>query len=312
MRKKFKRNNRIKINFKIDKIKIRKISMSKIITNDIKKLFYTLKACLSLFGIKIAEGLQYRLAGLAGASTSIFWALIEITVYTVFYRYADNKSASLIAGLDLRQIISYAWLTQVFFVLQPMSIDGEILSKITSGDIGIELCRPINLYTHWFAKIAAGRLAPLLCRGGVVLLAGLIMPSSYRLSLPASLPGLLGTLLSILGAILLCTSFGMLVTTIRLGITWGDGPTYMIMLLGGVLSGGYLPLQLWPEFMKNFLLLQPFAGYLDLPLRLYLGVLPPQKIVWAVTMQLFWSLIFIAAGKILMSIRLRKIIVQGG
>ncbi len=272
----------------------------------------TFKACLSLFRIKTAEGFQYRLSGIAGASTGIFWALIEITVYTIFYHYSNNKTAGFMAGLDLKQIISYCWLAQTLFLMQPMSIDGEILNKITSGDVGIEMCRPLDLYSHWFAKIAAARLTPLFWRGSVILLAGTIMPPSCRLSAPASLPGFLCMLVSFAAAFLLCASFGMLVCTIRINITWGDGPTYIIMLIGGVLSGSYLPLQLWPEFMQKFLLLQPFAGYLDIPLRLYLGVLPPDNAAWAVGLQILWSVIFIAAGKILMTLRLSKIIVQGG
>ena len=125
----------------------------------------TLRACLSIFRIKTAEGFQYRLAGLAGASTGIFWALLEITVYIIFYTYADNKEAGLVAGLSLRQTVSYAWLAQMLFLMQPSSIDSEILNKITSGDVGIEMCRPIDLYFHWFAKVAASRLTPLFWRG---------------------------------------------------------------------------------------------------------------------------------------------------
>jgi ABC-2 type transport system permease protein len=272
----------------------------------------TAKACLSIFRIKTAEGFQYRIAGIAGASTSIFWVLIEITVYTVFYRYANNREAGLIAGLSLKQIVSYAWLTQLFFFMQPMSIDGEILNKITSGDVGIEMCRPLDLYFHWFAKTAATRLTPMFWRGSVTLLAGMLMPLSYRLSPPASAPGLLCMLISIASAFLLCTAFGMLICAVRLNITWGDGPTYIFMLVGGVLSGAYLPLQLWPGFLQGFLLVQPFAGYLDIPLRLYLGTIPPAHAIWAISLQLFWAGAFILAGKMLMSHRLKNIIVQGG
>lgn len=272
----------------------------------------TLKACLSIFRIKTAEGFQYRLAGLAGASTGIFWVLIEITVYTIFYKYANNKEAVLSAGLNLKQVISYAWLTQVLFMMQPMGIDGEILQKIISGDVAIELCRPMDLYFHWFAKTAATRLTPLIWRGSITLAVGLIMPGVYRMSLPDSFLGLVFMLISIFNAFLLCTAYGMLVCAVRLNINWGEGPTYIIMLIGGVLSGGYFPLQLWPEFMQGFLLLQPFAGYLDIPLRLYIGSMLPADAVWAIFLQFFWIILFTIGGKMLMSRRLKNIVVQGG
>lgn len=272
----------------------------------------TAKACLSIFRIKTAEGFQYRMAGLAGASTSIFWVLIEITVYTIFYTYANNKGAGLAAGFSLKQVVSYAWLTQLLFLMQPMSIDSEILGKITSGDVGIEMCRPIDLYFHWFAKTAASRLTPMFWRGSITLIVGLLMPVSYRLSAPSSLLGLLCMLISSASAFLLCTAYAMLTCTVRLNIPWGDGPTYIMMLVGGVLSGAYLPLQLWPKFMQNFLLVQPFAGYLDIPLRLYIGTLPASKAFFAISLQLMWATLFIALGKALMNKRLKNIIVQGG
>lgn len=271
-----------------------------------------LRACLSIFRIKAAEGLQYRMAGIAGASTSIFWVLIEITVYTVFYKYADNKEAGALAGLSLKQIISYAWLTQLLFLMQPMNIDAEILGKITSGDVGIEMCSPIDLYLHWFAKTAATRLTPFFMRGSITILAGIIIPGSYGLSPPASFSGFICALASAASAFLLCTSYAMLMYSIRINITWGEGPTYILMLIGGVLSGGYLPLQLWPRFMQGFLLIQPFAGYMDIPLRFYVGSMAPENAIWAIGLQWAWTVAFVIIGKLIMNSRLKHIIVQGG
>jgi ABC-2 type transport system permease protein len=276
------------------------------------RLIPTIKACFSLFKIKIAEGFQYRLAGLAGASTSIFWVLIEITVYTIFYKYANNRSAGLASGITLKQVISYSWLTQLLFLMQPMSIDSELLGKITNGDIGIEMCRPLDLYSHWFAKTAASRLTPIFWRGSITIIFGLLMPAAYRLSPPATFTGFLCMLLSIISAFLLCTSYAMLACVVRMNIPWGDGPTYIMMLIGGVLSGGYLPLQLWPKFLQSFLLLQPFAGYLDIPLRFYIGTLHMSDTLWAIGVQLIWVTVFIFAGRVLMTKRLKNIIVQGG
>jgi len=156
-----------------------------------------IKACFSLFRIKTASSIQYRIAGLAGATTSIFWVLIEITVYIIFYTYANNKESGIIGALTLKQVISYAWLTQLLFLMQPMSIDSEILSKITNGDVGIEMCRPLDLYFHWFSKTVASRLTPVIWRGSIVFIFGMLMPTSYRLSIPSSFLGLCVLLISI-------------------------------------------------------------------------------------------------------------------
>jgi ABC-2 type transport system permease protein len=269
----------------------------------------SLKAGLALFRLRTLESLQYRAAALASGSISVFWALIEITVYSVFYAHGENRGAAL--GLTLGQLVSYIWIGQALIGLQTMSIDGEILTKIQNGDVGIELCRPLDLYIHWFSKIAAGRLSNW-WRMIITVMVGLLMPAAYRLSPPASLLGFLLFFCSLASAFFLCTAYGMLMTVVRLGITWGEGPTYILMLISGVLSGGYLPLQLWPDFLQPFLFFQPFAGYLDIPTRLYVGSMPPGEAPYAILIQLVWTGIFIVWGKLLLQKKLKNIIVQGG
>jgi ABC-2 type transport system permease protein len=270
----------------------------------------SLKACFSLFCLKTAEALQYRMAALAGASTSFFWALIEITVYSVFYRYASNHETAI--ALSFRQMVSYIWLCQFLFGMQPLNISGEILKKITDGGVGVELCRPLDLYFHWFAKSAAERLGGFWWRAVLTLVIGLLMPGGYGLSGPASPAGLLLFLAASVSAFLLCASYGMLMTAVRLGITWGEGPTYMLMLLGTVLSGGYLPLQLWPDFLQKVLYYQPFAGWLDLPVRLYIGTMAPVEGVGVFLLQLGWTAVFILAGRLILRRKLRNVTIQGG
>lgn len=267
------------------------------------------RAYLSIFRIRAAESLQYRLAAMSGALVSIFWVLIEIVVYMVFYKYADNRFNF---TLTLQQVVTYTWVKELMFAMLTFTVDDEIKTKIINGDVGVEMCRPLDIYWHWFAKTSAGRVGTLAFRSGMVLIAGVIIPGTYGFSLPDSIAGFLLFLLSVCCAFLLCTSFGMLVTAVRLGITWGEGPTYILLLIGHVMSGGYLPLQLWPDFMQTFLLYQPFAGQLDIPARLYVGSMAPGEAAPMLLLQLGWAALFIALGRLIMARRLRGVIVQGG
>jgi ABC-2 type transport system permease protein len=83
-------------------------------------------------------------------------------------------------------------------------------------------------------------------------------------------------------------------------------------MLSMVLSGAYLPLQMWPDVLQGFLFFQPFAGNLDLPLRLYVGSLSAGGGAVIIGTQLAWTAVFIAAGRVIMRRKLRNIIVQGG
>lgn len=274
-------------------------------------LRHTAGACRSLFRIRMAEGLQYRASALSGVIVSVFWAIMECILYTVFYRYGNQRLGN-DGGLSLHQTLSYLWIAQGLFVLQSMSVDGEILAKIKNGDVGIELCRPLDLYTHWFVKSAAGKLGTAWIRSVATLAVGLLMPAGFRLGPPASAAGFACFAASTAAAFLLCSSFAMFVTAIRMNITWGEGPTYMLLLVSGFLSGSYLPLRLWPDFLQPALSLQPFGGFLDIPAQLYVGSLTPAEALPRIGLQLAWSLLFILAGRGILNRRLHHLIVQGG
>jgi len=268
------------------------------------------KACLALFRIRTLEAIQYRAAALGGVSISVFWALIELTVFSVFYKYAANRDA---VPLNFTQILAYVWLGQALFGLVAMNIDGELLAKIVNGDVGVELCRPLDLYFHWFAKSAAGKLGGFWWRGIITLAVGCLMPfADMRMPLPASAAGFAMFLLSLVIMFLLSTAYVMLITSIRVNITWGEGPTSFLLLVSSLLSGAYLPLPLWPEFMQKFLFIQPFAGQLDLPLRLYCGVIGPGGAAVVFGLQLGWTAVFIIVGRLIMRGRLSRVIIQGG
>ena len=275
-----------------------------------KKKVRVFRACLALFRIQAAESLQYRAAALINSSIGIFWALIEITVYTVFYQFDDNRNAGI--ALSLRQMISYIWLNQVMWGFLSFDIDGDIRNKINNGDVGVELCHPLGLYSHWFAKSSAGRAGRSGWRALIIAASGLVMPVSYRLSGPASAAGLLLFLITAVSGFLLASSYQMLITSVRLGITCGEGPTYILQMLGYILTGGYLPLQLWPDFMQKFLYFQPFAGSMDLPIRLYAGSMPPEGAISVLMIQFCWTTIFIFMGLLIIRRKITGIIVQGG
>ena len=273
----------------------------------------TLKTCLAIFRVRAAEGFAYRAAWLSRAVSAIVFALIDIALFTVFYTYADRAAAGPDAGLSLQQLYSYIWLTAVLFAMQPMSVEASILRKIISGDVGVELCRPMNLYTHWFVHTGAGKAAPLLVSGIPIVITGILTGGfGFGLGAPESAPGLITALVSLICAFFLCTAYGTLITAIRLNLTWGEGPTYLMLLIGGVLSGAYMPLQPFPQPVQKLMLYQPFAGYMDIPLRLYVGSAQPREALLLIAVQVVWTAVFIVLGRLVMKKRLSTVVVQGG
>ena len=269
----------------------------------------TLRACAALFKIRVAERLQYRAAAIANASIGVFWGFLQIIMFTVFYTYGNASDTA----LTLPQAISYAWLVQILLSLVGFfNIDSDLREKIVSGDVALELCRPLDLYSHWFARVAANRFGGFPYRAVITLIVALAMPAAFGLSAPDSALGFALFLLSICTAFLMCVAFAMVLVAVRMELTWGDGPVWILIIVGGVLSGSYLPLPLWPDFLQRALMFQPFAGLMDIPLRLYVGNISPGDALLAICVQLLWMVVFVGIGKALMHRQTSRIIVQGG
>jgi ABC-2 type transport system permease protein len=146
----------------------------------------------------------------------------------------------------------------------------------------------------------------------VIVAVGIFVPAPYGLQAPDSAAGFILFLLTLFSGFLLASAYCMLVTAIRLGITWGDGPMHMLLFVSGILSGSYLPLQLWPDSWQTALYLQPFAGFMDLPVRFYIGSIPPSAAAGVILVQMVWTTVFIIAGRLIMAKRIKNLIVQGG
>ena len=268
----------------------------------------SIKASFSLFRISTAENLQYRAAAFSGAIMCVFYALIDITIFSVFYKYGSNREMDM--SLSLTQMASYIWLKQI--MLPPYGLYPEFRSKIENGDIGLELCRPWDLYTHWFAKLSAWRIGSAWWRSIILIIIAFLLPQPYSLGCPMSFSYFILFVCSSMTAFLFWAAYHMLITAIRMNITWGEGPCIILLLIGDILSGIYFPLQMWPDFMQPFLFIQPFASAFDLPLQFYVGSIALDQAFGTIFLQLGWGIVFVIYGRLIMQKKIKRLIVQGG
>ncbi|HOJ12119.1 MAG TPA: ABC transporter permease, partial [Clostridiales bacterium] len=70
-----------------------------------------MKAYFSVFKMRLINGMQYRVAALAGVATQFFWGFMFIMIYEAFY-----QSAVQTPPIELKQLVSYMWLQQAFLV----------------------------------------------------------------------------------------------------------------------------------------------------------------------------------------------------
>ena len=261
----------------------------------------------SVFRLRFAVGLQYRVAALAGLVTQFFWGFMLIMVYRAFYSRAPGS-----APISLSQLASYVWLQQAFLALVVLWFrDSELLALIVSGNVAYELCRPQDLYYFWYARLISQRLAAAALRCLPILAVAFFLPPPYRLSPPAD-PAAFALFLLTLGlglcVLVALSMFSYIMTFITLS---PYGTMIVIGTLGDFCSGGIIPLPLMPEGLRNVMLVLPFRLASDLPFRIYSGHIPPAEALQGLLLQAFWFAVLLWAGRRAMAAVLKRAVIQG-
>jgi ABC-2 type transport system permease protein len=267
-----------------------------------------IKPYLSILRIKLIAGLQYRTVALAGLAINLFYGLILTTILLLFYRLGKNQNAS----MTIQQGVTYIWLAQCFINLIPLGLDSEVYQKITSGDFAYELCRPLDLYWHWFARASAMRLSNTALKSGLGLIVCALLPAPYGIQAPASFLSLLAAILSLIAALLLSCSFTNLANTFLLQVELGPGINNLLNALITIFSGMLVPLALFPDWLQPFLRMLPFAGLMDFPLELYIGLIPYSDLFFVLARQIFWIVALVLLGRWRLKKGLQRTVVQGG
>ena len=259
-----------------------------------------------LFKMTFKGELQYRAKALSGISTQFFWGLLYIYLYTAF------MGGNLVEGFSVSQMCSFVWLGQAFFVLRYIDMPKNSAREIENGDVCYKFVRPINIYNQWYFEHLGQKLSATLLRFLPIMLVASILPSSIRLSLPASFAAFGLFLIALAVGALMASAVSMLVVYLTFKTQSAKGTQYMVNTLVGVLGGFYIPIPFMPSALQNVLNYLPFRFIIDLPFRIYIGSIPVQSAIQYILLSLVWLIVIIALGKLLMKKALNKTVIQGG
>ncbi|MBA3528815.1 MAG: ABC-2 family transporter protein, partial [Propionibacteriaceae bacterium] len=122
----------------------------------------------------------YRLAIAAGIFTNTVFGFIRAGVLFA----AIDAAGGEIAGYDTRQAATYVWLGQAMLAPVAMYAWSDVADRVRTGQIAIDLARPIDLQlSYWARDLGRATLAlptrglPPLVLGALIL--GVAYPSSW-------------------------------------------------------------------------------------------------------------------------------------
>jgi ABC-2 type transport system permease protein len=269
---------------------------------------------VALFVSRFQLMLQYRGAALAAFTTQCWWGAIKVMILAAFYGTSEGAAN---APITLSQAITYTWIGQALLALLPWSGDPDIATAVRSGAVSYDRLRPLDFYWLWFARAAgwiAARVIPrtLLMAAFATLLLPSLGLAAWGWQPPASAVAALLFGFSLALALLLSAAMVMLINIGVAALLDARGLNALVLAPVTALSGSLLPLSLFPDWMQRALLVQPFAGLLDIPARIYFEQLSGTAAFAALGLQVFWIISLVQIGRCWLARVLHTLEMQGG
>lgn len=267
-----------------------------------------MKQYASFFRIRFLSGLQYRAAALAGIATQFAWGGMNILMFWAFYRSGENEFP-----MEFQSLSGYIWMQQAFLAMyMTWFFDDDIFNSISSGAVAYELCRPCDLYNMWFVRNMAVRLSRVVLRCMPILLVAAILPAPFGICFPADTVSMLLFPVSMILGFLVLVAFSML---IYISAFYTISPMGIRILATSVLeffTGALIPIPFFPEWLQPVMYALPFGSMQNTPFLIFAGHLEPIEALKSIALQIFWFIVLLVIGKLLMKRALQRVVVQGG
>ncbi|MBN0045827.1 ABC-2 family transporter protein [Streptomyces actuosus] len=246
----------------------------------------------------------YRAATAAGVFTNTVFGLILVYTYLALW---DEKPH--LGGYDQAQAVTYVWLGQALYstlALQGGGVEKELMARIRTGEIAVDLYRPADLQLWWLASDMGRAVFQILGRGVVPFVFGALV---FDMAVPDDPFAWAAFAVALLPAMVV--SFGIRYLA-ALSVFWlmdGTGVSQAVMVLGIFCSGMVLPLNAFPGVLGDIVRALPWAAQLQMPADVLLGRTAP---VAAYAFQAAWAVALLAAGRLVQAAATRRVVVQGG
>ncbi|MFT3890643.1 MAG: hypothetical protein QM730_03340 [Anaerolineales bacterium] len=252
----------------------------------------------------IKEKLVYRFDLLVGFLRTFI--LIYVFRYLWLSLYGGSES---IGGVSIQQAITYATLSMVIVPLFPSNLVLDVGARMRTGNILFDIMRPLYFGNLLLYQMTGQMIAALATSAAPMFLLSfvfseIVLSTSWLVWLSFGVSIFLGFLIHFL------IDFITSMSGFWLTETWGI--YFAKWSLVDALSGKYLPLWIFPPLLKSIVSALPFRGIMYSPLAIFVGQIPPERILPELGFQVLWIIVLALIGCWAYDASVRKLTVQGG
>lgn len=242
----------------------------------------------------------------AGLFTNSFFGLLIAYVMLAVYEHRND-----VGGYDVAEALTYVWLGQG--LLSVVASFGpswsELAQRVRSGEIAVDLYRPLDLQAAGLAQDFGRAAYQLLFRALPPFLLGALV---FDLTAPTDPLRWLAFALSLVLAVVVSFAIRFIFNLLAFWLLDYRGPYVIAIAVNVVLSGLAVPLVFFPGELADVLRTLPFAATLQTPIDVYLGEELGGSTLGALALQVVWAALLLGFGRVVLGAATRKLVVQGG
>jgi len=243
--------------------------------------------------------------------TALYLSLMNVTLLLLIQYYlwtAVFDTSAEPGGLSLSEMLTYVLVARALSAFFNITVDTEIGNRVRRGTIAADLARPVDLQLMWFFQSFGSSLVNLCLVTvpvyAVLLAIGIICPPE---SLVTAGCFLLSVLLAYILLYALSYCFGLLSFWTKTG--WGLSDIKDALLL--VFSGSFIPLDLYPGWLRSIAEALPFQSMMYTPIKIYMSG-PSASIGSLLLIQAAWALALLALSRVIWNRAAARLVVYGG
>ena len=254
--------------------------------------------------IGMKELLAYRNAVWAAFLSRIVYLYMQFCLWNALFSSQATAKLPMSREDTLRYVI-VATIISAFIECDAIQ---WINSQIQSGDVAVQLIRPVGFNAMVFAK-HVGKSAVKLLLFSVPL--ALVSAFFFRMPLVVRTQ-MAFALVSVLLAYLIQFLYSLIIGLMAfwLIVTWP-----LNMLLGAVyklLSGSWIPAAMFPDALKTVNTFLPFRAIYEIPVSILTVPMDGKRIASRLAVQVFWLTFLFILKNVTWKTGTKKLVVQGG
>jgi len=254
------------------------------------------------------QEITYRADSLLNMISGILFLLVQIYIWRALMGATGQVSTS--AGvIDTRDMATYVVISSVISVLLSTTIFEIIDDRIRTGQIAMDILKPVNFQALMFSTTIGTVLRRSFSELLPVLLIGIIF---FHIKFP-SLENFLFFLIAVSCSVLInfFITYG-----IALFAFWYPAPSWhwsrLYRDLMRFLSGSLIPLWFFPSILVQLSQFLPFKHIFFTTISIYLGRVDRGEIVLILLQQIFWIVSLYGLAELIWRQGIRKLVIQGG